>query len=265
MGLHTVLILIMCNPVSKRILAVFGTETGSTKSEAQEIVESWKSSHNLKGAGSVTLLEGNEAADQFDTIKKENYDIIVVITSSYGDGDAPSGFGKFLYKIYAAAADVKKRGKEAAVLAGMEHSVLGFGSTVYYTFQNVPRLCDRLLEESGSTRFLMRSEVDEMGDFDENKNKIKEWSDAVVKHAKETGRDPIPAPVCKWTSPESEIYEKKLGPDGYEIGSGPGDSSSFLALLLAVAIGGFAYYYYRFQNQETDQQSLVAQISNLFQ
>merc|ERR1712157_487504 len=80
------------------------------------------------------------------------------MTSSYGDGEAPSGFGKFLYHIYTAAADAKKN-TDAAVLSGMEHSVLGFGSTVYYTFQNVPRLCDRLLGESGSRRFLMRNEI----------------------------------------------------------------------------------------------------------
>jgi len=234
----------MCNPVSKRILAVYGTETGATKSEAKDIVESWKTKQNLKGPGAVTLMEGNEAAEQFDTINKTNYDIIVVMTSSYGDGEAPSGFGKFLYHIYTAAADAKKN-TDAAVLSGMEHSVLGFGSTVYYTFQNVPRLCDRLLGESGSRRFLMRTEIDEMGDFDENKDKIAAWSDAVVKHAKESSDSTSEEDdVCEWKSPESEVYEKKLGPDGYEIGAGPGENSSFIAIVVAILVAGVAYYIY---------------------
>ena len=145
--------IMMCGPTNyKRILAVYGTEMGSTKTEAKKMIKSWDSKEKI----CVAFLEGNKAADGFDNTTTENYDVLVIFTSSYGDGDAPSKFGRFLYKLYAAG--------EAGTntLSGLEHYVLGFGSTAYYTFQNVPRVCDRLLGESGSRRFLMRAEMDDL-------------------------------------------------------------------------------------------------------
>lgn len=233
--------IIMCGPTNyKRILAVYGTEMGSTKTEAKKMIESWESKEKL----CVTFLEGNKAADGFDDITTENYDVLVIFTSSYGDGDAPSGFGRFLYKLYAAG--------EAGTntLSGLEHSVLGFGSTAYYTFQNVPRLCDRLLGESGSRRFLMRAEVDEMDDLQDNNAKIQAWSDAVLKHCKET-TDKKKEPVCAWTSPKDEVYEKKLGPDGYELGSGPSESTGGIAIVsVGVAIVAYCAYTRFYRSEE---------------
>ena len=101
----------MCKSTPKRILAVYGTEMGSTKQEAKKIVESW-TKEQLK----VNMLEGNEASELFDLIPKD-YDVLVVMTSSYGDGDAPSGYGKFLYKLYEAA----KSGMQP--LKGIEQTV----------------------------------------------------------------------------------------------------------------------------------------------
>ena len=44
-------------------------------------------------------------------------------------------------------------------LAGMQHAVLGEGSSVYAeTFQNCPRLTDKFLGECGSRRLAMRGE-----------------------------------------------------------------------------------------------------------
>jgi len=218
---------------------------GSTKVEAKKLVETWKEKDNIK----VELLEGNQAADQFDSIP-QNYDVLVILTSSYGDGDAPSGYGKFLFKMYEAA----KSG--TAPLKGMEHSVLGLGSTAYYTFQNVPRLTDRLLGESGSRRFLMRTEVDEMEDLEVILAKIQTWSNAVVKHcntkvAPGTGSS---EPVCEWTCPESEVYEKRLGPDGYELGEGPGQSAGSMIVIistLGVAIAAAYSYFYVYKDVES--------------
>merc|ERR1719384_1048626 len=144
------------------------------------------------------LQEGNDASEEFDKIGA-NYNVLLVLTSSYGDGDPPSGFGKFLYKLYEAAKSKTKP------LSGIEHSVLGFGSTTYYTFQNVPRLSDRLLEESGSRRFLMRTEIDEMDE--DNETKVDNWYEAVSKRCvekmKNSSKEETPIDsVCKWQEPE---------------------------------------------------------------
>eukprot|EP00554_Chaetoceros_debilis_P010331 CAMPEP_0194111378 /NCGR_PEP_ID=MMETSP0150-20130528/10394_1 /TAXON_ID=122233 /ORGANISM="Chaetoceros debilis, Strain MM31A-1" /LENGTH=243 /DNA_ID=CAMNT_0038800791 /DNA_START=95 /DNA_END=826 /DNA_ORIENTATION=+ len=243
----------MCIPTPpKRILAVFGTEMGSTKTEASKIVEEWQKDDNFK----VTMMEGNDAADKFDTITTKNYDVLVVMTSSYGDGDAPSGFGKFLYKIYASAEESQKSRSSLRPLDGLEHSVLGFGSTAYYTFMNVPRLCDRLLGESGSRRFLMREEVDEMEDYDENKAKVKKWTHDVAKHCNEETGTSKDEPVCEWTSPKEDIYDKKLGPDGYENGSGRRENSWLVGMVAIIGvIVAYSAYNKRFHDDEVSSDS----------
>ena len=54
-------------------------------------------------------------------------------------------------------------------MAGMQHAVLGEGSSVYEdTFQNCPRLTDKLLEECGSRRMVRRHEIDVGGEEDES-------------------------------------------------------------------------------------------------
>lgn len=213
---------------------VYGTEMGSTKVEAKNIVEAWE-----KESVAVELLEGDDAGDVFDSITAEKYRLVVVLTSSYGDGDPPSGYGKFLYKLYTAVQ------AGSTPMKGLEHAVLGFGSTTYYTFQNMPRLTDRLLEELGSRRFLKRVEIDEMEDLKENETKVGEWRSAVGAHyAKEAKASEEPS-VCAWTEPESEVYEKRLGPDGFELGPEPSNMVvPVICAALAVAAGAYYRYYY---------------------
>lgn len=214
----------------KPILMIYGTEMGSTKVEAKNILDAWE-----KDGVPVELVEGDDAADAFDGLTPEKYRLVVVLTSSYGDGDPPSGYGKFLYQLYARA----RAG--ATPLAGLEHAVLGFGSTTYDTFQNVPRLTDRLLGELGSRRFLRRVEVDEMEDLQANQAAVRGWSDAVKAHH-QTAPQKGPA-VCAWTEPAGEVFEKRMGPDGYELAPEQGKAA---APVVAVAVAAAAFAYYRY-------------------
>lgn len=210
---------------------VYGTEMGSTKVEAKNIIEAWE-----KESVVVELLEGDDAGDVFDGITAEKYRLVVVLTSSYGDGDPPSGYGKFLYKLYAAAQ------AGSTPMKGLEHAVLGFGSTTYYTFQNVPRLTDRLLEELGSRRFLKRVEIDEMEDLKENETAVQAWAGTVQEHYSKGAAAAGPA-VCAWTEPESEVYEKRLGPDGFELA--PEAQGKLMPIIgAAVVVAAVAYYHF---------------------
>lgn len=210
---------------------VYGTEMGSTKVEAKNIVEVWE-----KQGVAVDLQEGDDAADAFDDISPDKYRLLVVLTSSYGDGDAPSGYGKFLYKLYAAA------GEGATPFKGLEHAVLGFGSTTYDTFQNVPRLTDRMLGELGSRRFLQRVEIDEMEDLKENEAAVQKWSKAVQGHYAKESCAASPE-ACDWKEPSDLVFEKRLGPDGYELEP---ETKTMVAPAIAVAVAVAAFAYYRF-------------------
>merc|ERR1712160_6406 len=99
-------------------------------------------------------------------INSTNYDIIIVGVSSYGEGDSPGGYGKFLYQLQEAAKSDEKP------LDGLQHAVLGFGSTIYETYQNCPRLTDKYLGEAGSRRCLEMVEVD---------GQVDTWAKEIVK------------------------------------------------------------------------------------
>ena len=129
------------------VLVVYGSETGTTKRKVKAIASAWGSRAGKK-FGSITVKSGDEAAAEFASIK-EKYDAIVVGVSSFGDGDPPEGYQLFLGELYKPSKVTPANGEEKIErkpLEGMQHAVLGFGSTVYETYQNCPR-CVRGCED----------------------------------------------------------------------------------------------------------------------
>ena len=113
-----------------RMLVVHGSQTGTCTRLAKKMAENWKS----RGAiASYDFFEGNTLAHETEGLEslKESYDVMVVCTSSFGEGDPPDNYNEFLLKLVQAAAEGNKP------LAGMQHAVLGEGSSVYReTFQS---------------------------------------------------------------------------------------------------------------------------------
>lgn len=118
--------------------------------------------------------------------------------------------------------------------------MLGFGASVYETFQNVPRLTDKLLEECGSRRMAQRGEVDEGGE-DDPMAVIKAFEVAVGKALDALPSADKPA-VCKWTVPGSQILDKTESDLNMGMTAG-GGSNAMLVLAGLVAVGGAAYAY----------------------
>ena len=85
-----------------RVIVIYGSETGGSKSKISTIVANWQKPAEMKFS-IKGMMEGNDAATKFDTLKDE-YDVIILCTSSFGDGDPPSGFENFLGKLYKGAA-----------------------------------------------------------------------------------------------------------------------------------------------------------------
>ena len=128
------------------------------------------------------------------TSLKAKYDVLVLITSSYGEGDPPENFGAFFLQLLAAV------NSGSQPLLGMQHCVLGQGSTVYQeTFQNVPRLVDKYLGEAGSRRCVMRQEIDAAHyiEGDQHLRDRQHWSGAVVSALQSLPAASAP-PVCAW-------------------------------------------------------------------
>lgn len=189
-----------------RVLIVQGSMSGTTGAVAKKFHSKWSGEAQLKFSLAPNVISGNEAADQFDTLCK-NYDVLLVVTSSHGDGDPPDNYVKFLRALISASEAGSKP------LAGLQHAVLGFGDTTYDTFQNCPRLTDKLLEDLGSRRLHKRFEIDadHWGDEVAAKNSKleKEWPEGVFKALQSNPSKDAP-PVCKWNENGETITPKTL-------------------------------------------------------
>lgn len=177
-----------------RVLVAYGSESGNSQRHAQNIVKRWQKEGT---EATFTIKSGNEV--KLDELK-DHFDVIMIATSSYGEGDPPDNIAKLMLNLLRASA-----AKESP-LAGIQHGVLGFGSSVYETYMNTPRLMDKLLEECGSRRMLQRAELDEGSENDpdaEAKRFEKEMFSLLQALPSATEQ-----PVCKWTVPESKILEK---------------------------------------------------------
>ena len=117
-----------------KVCVIFGTESGGSERHAKRLSKAWTSGVTFDGK--KDFMSGDAAAKRGLGAIADAYDFLVVVTSSYGDGDPPSNYARFLTALYAA---------EGRPLAGCQHCVLGFGSTDYETFQNCPRLTDKLM------------------------------------------------------------------------------------------------------------------------
>ena len=222
-----------------RILLVWGSETNNTQGFVTKIADEWKAKHGDK-LKVLDIVQGDEMADRWDEVSADNYDFLLVATSSYGEGEPPSGFGRFLYQLQEAS----KSGKKP--LKGLQHAVLGIGSTCYETFQNCPRHVDKYLGESGSRRCKERFEWDEMEHVDSD---VYEWGDAIVEVMKECAGKADQDPVCEWSQPESLLLSKIIGEGGYEVGQGPsGFGPAQMAMVAASALAAGAFYYMKQQN-----------------
>ena len=136
----------MCLAPPTRVLVVYGTETGTAKRAVTALAKDLEA--RSANAKIVDIKDGNSVGPLEEL--KDNYDMIIVSTSSFGEGDPPGNYGGFLGKLLKSSTAGDKP------LAGMQHAVLGFGSSVYETFQNCPRLTDKYLGECGSRRCAQR-------------------------------------------------------------------------------------------------------------
>merc|ERR1740138_2032599 len=236
-----------------RVLMVWGSETNNTQGFVSNIEKEWRQKHS-KEMKVLDVYQGDDLAgdqEKWDTVNKDNYDFLLVVTSSYGEGEPPSGFGQFLYRLQEAA-----KTESGQPLKGMQHAVLGTGSTCYETFQNCPRHVDKYLGEAGSRRIKERYEWDEMENVDSD---VLEWGDDIMKvmmdAAKDLNASSSKPDVCTWETPKSELLPKLVGADGYEIGEGPGANGFTTQQMLVLGVGAIAAvagYWYKQTQQLQD-------------
>ena len=223
-----------------RVLVVFGSQTKTCERISKKMGEHFKSAGAVQ---SVEVVDGNSLAHELEDLEslKKSYDVMVICTSSFGDGDPPDNYGAFLLKIMTAAEEGNKP------LAGMQHAVLGEGSSVYQeTFQNCPRLSDKYLEACGSRRFLARHETDVGGEEDESVSR-NAFRDGVVEALKKGLPAASAAPAAAFGKPRashSEPTDQIKTKSAEELGGGRSQTWAQILVPATVAVVAISSYVY---------------------
>ena len=110
-----------------KVCIIYGSESGNSERAVKAIAKTWQGSNFEIGE----IMEGATAAVRGFAALAEQYDFLVVATSSNGEGDPPFNFHPFLKALYAADDAGDKP------LTGCGFAVLGFGCS---HFDRVPEL-----------------------------------------------------------------------------------------------------------------------------
>ena len=211
-----------------RVLCAYGSESGSTKRLLNSAVKKWVAQDPDLAACEV--LSGNEAVEKYQSLDAiaEKFDVLLIATCSYGCGEAPVNIS-MLFDLLLEEAD---RGADTQPLSGLQHAVLGCGSTMYETFQNCPRLHDKFLGECGSRRLAMRAELDDVDPlYKSEQPAYLRWLDEVFKALQDLPLATTP-PACNWDEPQGTITS------GMSVSTSvPTDNAPFV---FAAAAGAFA-------------------------
>lgn len=125
-----------------RILVAYGTETGNAEACAGTL------SKALRSAGFAAEVVDLE---KYSVAQLAQEPIMFLITSTYGDGDAPTNAERILAELEA---------DSAPSLANLRFAVCGFGDTAYPNFCNCGKRFDARLGALGAQRLLDRVDCD---------------------------------------------------------------------------------------------------------
>uniref|UniRef100_A0A8C5WNX6 nitric-oxide synthase (NADPH) n=1 Tax=Laticauda laticaudata TaxID=8630 RepID=A0A8C5WNX6_LATLA len=138
---------LMGQAMAKRVKAtiLYATETGKSQVYAKTLCEIFKHAFDAKVM----------SMDEYDTVHLEHETLVLVVTSTFGNGDPP------------------ENGE-----VGREFSVFGLGSRAYPHFCAFARAVDTLLQELGGERILRMGEGDELCGQEES---FRTWAKKVFK------------------------------------------------------------------------------------
>lgn len=187
------------------VTVLYGSQTGNAEGLAKKLLKT------LKKGNFEPEIHDIGAYDRARLPKEKN---LLVITSTYGDGEPPDNAADFHGWLHSDA---------APRLEGVSYSVLALGDTNYPDFCKCGIQFDTRFEQLGASRLHPR--VDSDVDFD---GPFKEWSDGVLKLLAPAG---APATNGAAAPAETEAGYSKKNPfpspilNNYNL-NGPGDKQT---------------------------------------
>ncbi len=175
----------------KPLAILFGSQTGTAEGLA-------------KKTGTAARKRGFEprliCMDKFQSVEWTKETNVLLITSTYGDGEPPDNAQAFWSYL---------KSDDAPQLPNLNFSVLALGDTNYTAFCEFGKLCDERFEQLGARRILLRTDCDV--DYEEP---AKAWSEAVLAALAEATGDAIAEPStdsaeAEESAPSGTLYSKK--------------------------------------------------------
>ena len=175
----------------KPLAILFGSQTGTAEGLA-------------KKTGAAARKRGFEprliCMDKFQSVEWAKETNVLLITSTYGDGEPPDNAQAFWSYL---------KSDDAPQLPNLNFSVLALGDTNYTAFCEFGKLCDERFEQLGARRIVLRTDCDV--DYEEP---AKAWSEAVLAALAEANGDAIAEPptdsaAAEESEPSGDLYSKK--------------------------------------------------------
>lgn len=166
---------------SEEILVLYGSQTGNSEQAAIDI--SSQISEKLSSK-SKTYTSRHMQLDDFLEIEKAQWTRnVIIVTSSYGVGQAPLG----CYRFRAFCDFISQQPKQCSkLLDGIHFALLGLGDSGYTTFFRNPTVINEALLSAGAIRVGDVGKADASGKGDNSQDKvIKRWIDGIWDPLKE--------------------------------------------------------------------------------
>mmetsp|Transcript_26601 Transcript_26601/g.37467 ORF Transcript_26601/g.37467 Transcript_26601/m.37467 type:complete len:236 (+) Transcript_26601:33-740(+) len=143
----------------EEILVLYGSQTGNSEQAAQDLCEQLPAKLASKFEGEISLTTRHMQLDDFLELERAPWTrLVVIITSSYGVGQAPLGCYRFRE-----FCDALLENNETKLLKGITYAMLGLGDSKYTTFFQNPTVIDKAMTAAGAERVGPLGKVDASG------------------------------------------------------------------------------------------------------
>ena len=190
------------SPRQEQVLVLFASQSGNSKRAALEIADQLP---NKLSTPNLTVTSRHMLLDDF-LEQAEWTRLVVIVTSSYGAGQAPLGGHRFRELCNA----LVKQPREG-MLKGISFALLGLGDSKYMTYLRNPTQVDEALQLTGATRVGIFGKANASGD---QRAVISQWIDGIWPSLEAVVKTPSPSKE-RLADIQSDTVRlrRELGPD----------------------------------------------------